>query len=158
MNMNKIRFWVTGAVLAGFLALPFLVAWLGPSVAAVWTDWKMIVVFGILGAAVASLFYRLFEVSRPNYEYQRDRGFVVIKLDSSTLWLSRESKLIALSITPDKRIWIRDEEVNGLDVITPAIGDGVTAHLNAGDFRITREQHGFCVKWTRIEEPWELKY
>jgi hypothetical protein len=144
--------------LACFLALPFLVAWLVPSVAAVWTDWKMIVVFGILGTAVASLFYRLFEVSRPSYEYRPDQGFVVIMLDSSTLWLSRESKLIALSITPDKRIWIRDEAINGLDVITPAIGDGVTAHLNAGDFRITRERHGFRVTWAKIEEPWELKY
>ncbi|KKT40056.1 MAG: hypothetical protein UW29_C0006G0051 [Candidatus Collierbacteria bacterium GW2011_GWC2_44_13] len=140
MNMNKIRFWVTGAVLAGFLALPFLVAWLVPSVAAVWTDWKMIVVFGILGAAVASLFYRLFEVSRPNYEYQRDRGFVVIKgrkIDEQNSWLVAEDFVF---------MW------------RCGIGDGVTAHLNAGDFRITREQHGFCVKWTRIEEPWELKY
>jgi hypothetical protein len=154
--MRKILPWVTGVIMVCFLGFPFLMAWFMPAMAMVWTDWTTIVVFGILGA-VASLYYRLVGDSRPSYEYRPDRGYLIIELDSSTLLIDRGTRTVAISITPDKRLWIRDETLNGSDVITSAEGMGRTIHLEGGDFHVSREKHGYRIVWSEIDKPWVLR-
>lgn len=155
--MRKHSNLIIGLIMAGIGGFPFYMSFFVPGMAAMWLDTSTVVLFAIMGAAVAA------QVSsklayKQHYEIDYSKGYILIFLDSTLpVLLGNGKATVSLSITGDKKLWAADHHLAGSDKATIGQGLGDTVYLLAGTFKITREpkKRAYRITWP-ANEDWRL--